>query len=78
MDNDRRLEAPRPIAVPLFISPARYVRLPLAEALTGYTVRAIERKIARRDWAEGKVWKRAPDGRILIDIWGYHTWVEGR
>jgi hypothetical protein len=29
---------------PIFITPAKYVLLPLAEAITGYTVKAIERK----------------------------------
>lgn len=37
------------------ILPARYVLLPLANALTGYTVKAMERKIERGDWEEGKV-----------------------
>lgn len=60
------------------ILPARYVLLPLANALTGYTVKAMERKIERGDWEEGKVWRRAPDGRIMIDIAGYHRWVESR
>jgi len=63
---------------PIIIAPARYVRLSLAEALTGYTVKAMERKIERGDWVEGKVWKRAPDGRIVIDLSGYQQWVEGR
>lgn len=61
---------------PLIVAPARYVLLPLANAITGYTVKAMERKIERGDWAEGKVWRRAPDGRILIDILGYQRWVE--
>jgi hypothetical protein len=61
---------------PLAVAPARYVLLPLANAITGYTVKAMERKIERGDWAEGKVWRRAPDGRILIDILGYQRWVE--
>ena len=63
---------------PTLIAPARYVRLPLAAALTGYTVKAMQRKIERGDWVEGKVWKRAPDGRIVIDLTGYYQWVEGR
>ena len=50
---------------------ARYVLLALANTLTGYTVKAMERKIERGDWIEGKVWRRAPDGRILIDLVGY-------
>lgn len=63
---------------PIPIATARYVLPALAHVLTGYTVKAMERKIERGDWVEGKVWVRAPDGRILIDIVGYHKWVEGR
>lgn len=63
---------------PIPVATARYVLPALAHVLTGYTVKAMERKIERGDWAEGKVWVRAPDGRILIDIVGYHKWVEGR
>lgn len=58
------------------LSPARYVLLPLAQMLTGYSVKAMQRKIERGDWQEGKVWRRAPDGRILIDLAGYERWVE--
>ncbi len=57
--------------------PARYVLMPLATLVTGYTVKAMQRKIERGDWQEGKVWRRAPDGRILIDLVGYQKWVEG-
>jgi len=60
------------------LAPARYVLLPLANLITGYTVKAMERKIERGDWQEGKVWKRAPDGRILIDMVGYQKWVESQ
>lgn len=63
---------------PVFVTPARYVLLPLANAITGYSVKAMERKIERGDWPEGKVWRRAPDGRILIDILGYQKWAESR
>jgi len=64
-------------AEPTVLSTARYVLLPLANLLTGYSVKAMERKIERGDWQEGKVWRRAPDGRILIDVLGYQRWVEG-
>lgn len=63
---------------PVVVFPARYVLLPLATALTGYSVKAMERKIERGDWQEGKLWKRAPDGRIMIDLTGYQKWVEGQ
>jgi hypothetical protein len=56
----------------------RYWLLPLATAMTGYTVKAMRRKIERGEWIEGRVWIRAPDGRILISIAGFEKWVEGR
>lgn len=59
------------------VVPTRYVLLPLASLVTGYTIKAMERKIERGDWLENKVWRRAPDGRILIDLIGYQKWVEG-
>ena len=73
------LEIARPHSTdaPIVVGTARYVLLPLANLLTGYSVKAMERKIERGDWQEGKVWKRAPDGRILIDVLGYQRWVEG-
>ena len=68
---------PRTIGAPIVVATARYVLLPLANLLTGYSVKAMERKIERGDWQEGKVWRRAPDGRIVIDVLGYQRWVEG-
>ena len=58
--------------------PARYVRVPLFEALTGYSVKAVERKIASGAWMEGREFKRAPDGHILVDLKGYERWVENQ
>jgi hypothetical protein len=63
---------------PSVVSTSRYVLLPLANAITGYTVKAMQRKIERGEWVEGKVWVRAPDGHILISISGFEMWVEGR
>lgn len=62
----------------VIVAPARYVLLPVAHLVTGYTVKAMERKIERGDWQEGKVWRRAPDGHIIMDLQGYHRWVESR
>jgi hypothetical protein len=60
------------------VLPARYVLLHVATALTGYSVKAMQRKIERGDWAEGKVWRRAPDGRVMIDLTGYQKWAESQ
>lgn len=67
-----------PNSPPVVVAPARYVLLSLANLITGYTVKAMQGKIHRGDWAEGKVWRHAPDGRILIDLQGYQRWVESR
>lgn len=58
------------------VQPARFVTIALAEALTGYTKYAIQTKIDRGVWIEGREWRRAPDGRVLIDMKGYEKWVE--
>lgn len=56
---------------------ARYVRIPKFVEETGYTARAVETKIHRGVWIEGREYRRAPDGSILIDMDGYSRWVEG-
>ena len=58
------------------LTPSRYVRIPLAAMLTGYTEKAIQRKIEVGVWLEGREWKRAPDGAILVDMRGFERWVE--
>jgi len=45
---------------------------------TGYSEDAVRSKIKRGDWLEGRVWKYAPDGRVLMSIEGYNEWVEGK
>ena len=63
---------------PVVITPARYVLLHVAALMTGYSVKAMQAKIWGGDWQEGKVWRRAPDGRLLVDIAGFEKWVESR
>lgn len=52
-----------------------YVLIPRAAELTGYTRKAIERKIERGVWLQGEVWIKAPDGHRMIDMKGYERWV---
>lgn len=61
----------------VLVAPANLVLIHLAAAATGLTERAIESKIARQDWIEGKQYHRAPDGRIYIDLRGFEKWVIG-
>ena len=58
------------------LATARYVRLPLFQTVTGYTEKAVRRKIEEGHWLEGRQYKRAPDGHILVDLEGYYKWVE--
>jgi hypothetical protein len=55
---------------------APYVTIPLAAALTGYSAKAIRRKIECGVWLEGREFRKAPDGHVLISIKGYQQWVE--
>lgn len=71
----RRGEAANDTATAVLVAPAPYVRVPLAAIITGYTEKAIRRKIADGVWLEGKVWRKAPDGSVLISIKGYTEWV---
>lgn len=57
---------------------ARYIRIPKFVEETGYTARAVETKIQRGVWLEGKLYRRAPDGSILMDMEGFEKWVENQ
>lgn len=54
----------------------RYVTIDEAARRTGYTVDAINGKIDKGVWKEGREWRMAPDGRRLVDRDGYEAWVE--
>lgn len=54
----------------------RYLTIRKFAAESGYSENAIRSKIHDGIWMQDKVWKKAPDGRILIDVEGYHEWVE--
>lgn len=54
---------------------ARFVRIPKFCEDTGYSKSAVDTKITRGVWIEGKEWIQAPDGNRLIDMEGYNRWV---
>lgn len=56
----------------------RYVTLKRYAAMSGYTENALRLKIARGVWIEGRQWRKAPDGHVMIDVEGVEKWVEGR
>lgn len=52
-----------------------WMLLPLFCGYTGYTVKAVRRKIEDGIWLEGRMFRRAPDGHITINLQEYYSWV---
>jgi hypothetical protein len=63
-------------AQPVQLMPAPYVTVALAATLTGYSEKAIRRKIQDGIWLEGREYRKAPDDRVLISMKGFAAWVE--
>jgi hypothetical protein len=60
------------------VTPATLVTLALFECVTGYTEKAVQRKIESGVWIEGHEYIRAPDGRVLVDMDGFERWARGQ
>lgn len=63
---------------PAISRPVNYVRIKRFAELTGYTEKAVYRKIEDGVWIEGREYRRAPDGNICVNLEGYENWVEGK
>ena len=50
-------------------------RIPLFCQESGYSEKAVARKIEDGVWVEGREYVRAPDGRLLIDMDGFEKWA---
>ena len=54
----------------------RYVTIRKFCELTGYTEKAVRATIHKGDWLQNRVWRKAPDGHVLISLEGFELWVE--
>lgn len=54
----------------------QWVLIPMFCSLTGYTDKAVRRKMEEGVWVAGKHYRKAPDGRITMNIQEYYKWVE--
>lgn len=54
------------------------VKLTKFEELTGYTPKAVQRKVAEGVWLEGFEVLKAPDGNWLVIMEGYERWAAGQ
>jgi hypothetical protein len=55
----------------------KWVRIKKAAELSGYSEKAIRRKIGDGVWLKDVIWVKAPDGRILISPDAIDEWAEG-
>lgn len=53
-----------------------WVLVPVFCAMTGYSDKAVRRKLQEGVWLQGKHYRKAPDGRITMNIQEYYKWVE--
>lgn len=44
--------------------------------ITGYSENAIRHKVKNGTWMEGRIWRKAPDGRIFVNVVEFERWVE--
>lgn len=65
------LEAPQPV----YLAADRYVTIRVYSAISGFTIKAIQRKIESGVWIQKREWIRAPDGHIFIDREGVQQWL---
>lgn len=56
--------------------PLQWMLIPMFCSLTGYSEKAVRRKIEDGVWVQGKHYRKAPDGRITMNVQEYYKWVE--
>lgn len=44
--------------------------------ITGYSENAVRHKVKNGTWLEGRIWRKAPDGRIFLNLSEFERWVE--
>lgn len=54
----------------------RWVLINRAAELLGYSEDAIRHKVKNGTWAQGRIWRKARDGRVFINIEEVDRWVE--
>lgn len=67
----------KPKTVPVIGIQLEWCLIPVFCAATGYTPKAVQRKIEDGVWIEDKHYIRARDGHITMNLQEYYRWVEG-
>lgn len=56
------------------VIPLAWVTLQMYAASSGYSVGALRQKMRRGQFIEGKHFRKAPDGRVLLNIGACQSW----
>lgn len=56
----------------------KWVRLKKLCELTGETDDGVRSSISGGMWPEGLMWRKAPNGRIYVNVENYNRWIEGK
>lgn len=56
-------------------SASQWVLIKRFAEVTGYSENAVRHKIKGGVWIEGRIWRKAPDGRIFV-LGEFERWVE--
>jgi hypothetical protein len=54
----------------------RWVLVKRFAEVTGYTENAVRHKVKNGIWVQGRIWRKAPDGRIFVNLVEFERWVE--
>lgn len=53
----------------------KWVTIKRFSELSGYSARAVYSKMSRGDWMMEVHWRKAPDGRIFINLEAIEHWI---
>jgi len=57
-------------------NPSQWVLVNRFAQITGYSENAVRHKIKGGVWTEDRMWRKAPDGRIFLNLDEFERWVE--
>ena len=57
-------------------NPGRWVLINRLAEITGYSEDAVRHKVKNVTWSQGRIWRKAPDGRIFVNLEEFERWVE--
>lgn len=55
-----------------------WVRIKKLCDLLGYSDDAVRAKIKKGVWRQDEHWRKAPDGRIFLNLLAIKRWIEGK